>query len=304
MAKSKHSAALFEVIKSPTPGQAPRKTGDGFWLAKWFKGRSSDHPTPRPSTQAVEPAPAPAAAAALVAADIRPRAVSDPFRGRQNDRSSAIHVEFSADHQELTLRMRYTTAMICAFTLLVLMGVAFAVGRNLAGSPTASALAPSAIPLVPRLLPNPTLADANRSRLPRLMADTATTPRTTPPSGAKPTPPPVPMLPLATDAGLPRKVGLNYAIIQTYPPEEAKAAGTMRDFLTSHGIACTLERTSYAKNANWVCLVGTAGFTKISSSEYRTYIDSIVKLGERYKNPAVDHLKPAAYKWKGSEDAG
>ena len=107
------------------------------------------------------------------------------------------------------------------------------------------------------------------------------------------------LVPASAETGMPRAIGLNYVIIQTYPPDETKTAEAARDFLTQHGMPCTLEKTDYVHNANWVCLVGTAGFTRISSADFKTYTDNILKLGEKFPTTHFDKFKPAAYKWKG-----
>ena len=58
---------------------------------------------------------------------------------------------------------------------------------------------------------------------------------------------------------------MNYAIVQTYPPEEQQTAEAARDFLISNGIPCTLETTDYVRNPRWLCLVGTAAAAWLSS---------------------------------------
>ncbi|HSU65414.1 MAG TPA: hypothetical protein VLJ39_00955 [Tepidisphaeraceae bacterium] len=299
MAKGKHSAALFEVIKNTKqPEGAAHSLRTPKW---WFKGSQSAKP---------EPVPAPSFTAGEAAADptLRvsapaPKPAAPRASSLDAGRSSTVHLDFDKHRQEITLRLRYTTAIVTAFAVCVVVGIAYVVGRHMSRGPqTASASIQQPTQQVrPQQAIQANVTDVNRQRTIRLANPETPQPRH---MVAQPSPTPTPrpanasLVPANAETRLPRTIGLNYAIIQTYPPEEMTAAEAARDFLTKNGIPCTIEKTDYARN-NWVCLVGTAGFTKISSAEFKGYVDNIIRLGATFPSSKFDRFKPAAYKWKG-----
>jgi hypothetical protein len=297
MAKGKHSAALFEVIKNSKPERAAQSLRTPKW---WFKSRSAAPQTDPPEPTFVEPEPEPVAPAP-VAVPAAPRSATSRPMFSGSGRSSAVHLDFDKSRKEITLRLRYTTALVSAFGVCVLIGGAYVIGRHISRGPQSAQAAVAPASNVQQLMKQPPQAnvtDINRSRsVARLQAGQPTpAPRPAP----RPTPfTPQSLVPASAETGLPRAIGLNYAIIQTYPPEEAQAAEAARDYLNKSGIPCTIEKTDYVRNPNWVCLVGTAGFTKISSTDYKSYVDNIIRLGEKFPTSHFNQFKPAAYKWKG-----
>jgi hypothetical protein len=300
MAKGKHSAALFEVIKSgskqpdrPEPGRRAPK-----W---WFKGRELPIHKELPEPAYVEPEPVETPPApAPRASESRP-ASARSIAGR----SSAVHLDFDRDRKEVTIRVRYTTAIVAGFGVCVVIGLAYVVGGHLGHGPQ-TAHAQSAQPTIAQLMQQPPQANVTVLTRPRPSAHPQPLPAPHPPTNngttSVLTPKPnvtISRVPAGAETRLPRTIGLNYAIVQTYPPEELPAAEAARDFLTANGIPCTLETTDFVRKANWMCLVGTAGFTKISSPEYRTYVDNIIRLGDKFPSSHFNSFKPAAYKWKG-----
>ena len=165
MAKGKHATALFEVIHSK-----PRSSGNSAKNALltpkwWFKGRSDpQRPTPVPApsfsptpAHLTEPtgifqAPAESSLASHESAreEFQAEVESQPPLGR-----SAVQLHFDRDRHEMTLRLRYTTAIVSAFALLVALGLAYVVGRHIAGGPQTA----SASPTTDELLHGPTHPD-------------------------------------------------------------------------------------------------------------------------------------------------
>src|SRR5688572_27732412 len=161
MAKGKHSTALFEVIHSSKRFEN-KEARDGIMRTPkwWFKGRGqanaartvSGAATSPGATAAVDPtdptsavatatsaapadpfAAAPAAepndlfdpTAAPVAPEPVPEKDIPPLSGR-----AGIRVALDPDRHEVMLRVRYTTAVVTAFTVLVVVALAYLTGRH------------------------------------------------------------------------------------------------------------------------------------------------------------------------------
>ena len=301
MAKGKHSAALFEVINN---SKRPERVAQSLRTPKWwFKGSQTPSTTTEVDASASMPESDFATSAPAVAID-EPRMSAT----RQNvsrysaSRSSAVHVDFDRDKQEITFRLRYTTAIVSAFAICAVVGMAYVIGRHISRGPQVASAAD--VPAAQAVLQQP--SQHGVTEVPRTRS-THTTETPQPARRESGNTAPVrstatstsSLIPAGAETGMPRAIGLNYAIIQTYPPDETKTAEAARDFLTQHGIPCTLERTDFVRNENWICLVGTAGFAKISNGDFKTYADNIIKLGEKFPSSKFDRFKPAPYKWKG-----
>lgn len=300
MAKGKHSAALFEVIKGASAGRSSGVSQSLRTPKWWFKSRPAAS-APAESGPSFSDS-APSSASATVVA---PPPSSRPALGYANaPRSSAVHLDFDRSRKEITLRLRYTTALVSAFCVCALIGSAYVIGRHLNRGPQTASAATIQATLTPQYVhqaPQPGVVDATRQRLLHPgTTDTAQPRRPSEPVNAVATqshePVSTSLVPAGAETRLPRTIGLNYVIIQTYPSEEMQTAQATCDFLTKNGIPCTLEKTEFARN--WICLVGTAGFSKISSSDFKAYVDNIVRIGEKFPSSHFDHIRPAAYKWK------
>jgi hypothetical protein len=302
MAKGKHSAALFEVINST---KRPEAIAQSLRTPKWwFKGSQTPSAAPAEPPSLGEPEPALSAPDPTIAP--RPGMSRSMPPASNSGRSSAVHLGFNRERQELTLRLRYTTALVSGFFLCVVIGGAYVIGRHLNRGPQA-AVASTQQPLASaqylRQTPQAGVTDVTRQRLLRPAANPQSTqthrPQGEPQVNTAPRPPVATLIPASAVTTLPRVIGLNYTIIQTYPESEQKAAEAACDFLNKNGIPCSLEKTEYVKNPNWVCLVGTAGFTRISSGDYRVYVDHILALAEKFPTSRFNRFDPKPFKWRG-----
>ena len=298
MAKGKHSAALFEVINSPRNLKRPDIAAESLRTPRWwFKGGQS----PRAS-QAAQPASPPSFAEpetqlALLPTPARAR-VAAPIGSR-----SAVHLAFDPDQKEFTLRMRYTTALVGLFVFAVVIALAYVVGRHINHGPQiASAADGSHVSDLRTQPPQPDVTDIKRAR-PAHPIETPfqDTPRhVVSPAIKAHDKASQSLVPASAETSLPRVVGLNYLVIQSYPPQEEQTAKAALNFLNTNGIPCTLEKLpDYNPRQGWVCLTGTAGFSKIRSTDFETYVTHIKELGEKFPSSKFDHFDPHAYKWKG-----
>ena len=284
MAKGKHSTALFEVIHS---ANRPERIAQSLRTPKWwFKGRQG--------AQAQQAGSEPA--------------YHEP--DRSGGRSSAVHLDFDTDRKEIRLRLRYTTALVSGFGVCVLIGLAYVAGRHLGHGPrTASASESPDIQQLMQQPPRPDVTNIQRQKPAHpVLSGPVDQPRHTLEApkatvAAQPRPQvqqPRSLVPAGVETRLPRTIGLNYVIIQTYPPEERAAAEAARDYLTHGGIPCTLETAKdFTRSSQWLCLMGTAGFAHISAPEYKQYVEAIISLGDRFKTSRFNRWNPSPYKYKG-----
>jgi hypothetical protein len=224
----------------------------------------------------------------------------------------ALHPE----RQEVTLRLRYTSAIVGGFALMVAVGLAYVFGRRMAEGPPparAAAVSPSSADL--RKGPaKPAVLNVGGART---AGDKVRGPRQdsaggAPPSRPAPAPEPVPMPPLppvestayfeapVVNGRAKRQANLNYAAIVSFPPEMRERANTVRDFLTKNGVTCTVESVPKLSGEKLV-VVGVRGFAVRYSRlpEYSQYMETILGLGQQFAGRVTsDRFKPAMFKWE------
>ena len=115
---------------------------------------------------------------------------------------------------------------------------------------------------------------------------------------AVPNPPPV-AIPVRT-SDLPeatgRVIGMNYAVIQSYPDE--KGAADARDALIKSGIPCTVEK-NHPFAPKWYCVIGTTGFAKSSTHDYQEYVRKIQAVSDKFAGSSkFRKFDPQPYKWR------
>jgi hypothetical protein len=278
MASQRRSTALFEVIHhNQRSGIKGALRTPKWWFKSKLGGASKADPQPGSSLDS-----APAIASTAAASVSAPRAARLPGR-------SAVHVDFDRDRQELAIRMRYTTAVVSAFAILVAIGLAYAVGRHIAGGPSPTYASASTDELL-RQPANPSAMDV------RGQTPAPTNPSHPPQMGATNTGPSTAAPPAAPKNGVDtnptRSVGLNYIIVQSYPTE--KLANEARDFLVAHGVPCTVEKIS-----NFYTVISSTGYVHITSPEFGNAIKNIIALGEQFGSKTkFKRFDPYGYKWK------
>jgi hypothetical protein len=334
MRNRKRAPALFEVIRATGGGTAVvEERRPLFHFPRLSFGRRLTSP----GFGVVDAAPPVADIAPIESHDIRP-SIADPTLGRgpvmssssgRRRRSSGVHFGYDADRQEVTLRMRYTTAVVSAFSVLVLIGLAYVTGRQGARAP--GALAAVSTETLKKGPVHPGVLDVGRSggdggaraALASVNGGSpAFTPeRPKPANGKSSGSQPQPQLAAAQQAGgtrptvqttsaivednAKRAAGLNYVIVQSYPDQ--KSAGEAAAFLNKAGIHCTVEPApaGFVNNPSWVSVVGTAGFQRIRNSpDFDTYVKGIQKLSEQYAgNSKFKRFQPQPYRWRGNNGA-
>lgn len=94
-----------------------------------------------------------------------------------------------------------------------------------------------------------------------------------------------------------RYINFNYVMIQSYPEEETEMAQKAAAFLNNHGVACTVEKG--VKGFLKVSVVGLDGFQRISSPEFKAYVEHIKTLNAEFTKGthSFKGFDPRAKKW-------
>jgi len=201
-----------------------------------------------------------------------------------------MSVEVDSDHHVVSMRMSFAAAGTAASVVVVLMVLAFLVGRRVgAGGLPAVVESTEQLRQHP---PHPTVLNVGRqtaaqSATPLLLTSSTSSdaPATVQPQPAQP----------SVVGNAPRQVGLNYIIAQSYPEE--KTASDARDALVTSGIPCTVE----VGLPGWMkySVVGSVGFDKPHGPQYDAYIQAIQAVSTKFAGTSkFKRFEPHAYKWK------
>jgi hypothetical protein len=230
-------------------------------------------------------APAPAALpTTALSSDVQSTAPAPTMPG--------VDLKLDPQRQRISFHITYTGAIVTTVALVVVVGLAYLIGTRMrAGPAQASAQTPT---------------DQLRQGAPR---GGVLNVRPNPPRSAQPpepddattaVPPPAPR-PASTTQPTQRVIGLNYVVMQGYPPEEKAMAVEARDLLIKNGVACTIEQDLPGLNRNWHIVVGLQGFDRIGyNPDYERYERLIRDVNARFpRNAKFKKLEPMPYKWKG-----
>jgi hypothetical protein len=257
MAKGKHSTALFEVINKPA--------------------RTGVAPPPVVTRAPLSVPPAASSSLGLT-----------PVAGNTNGHPA---VQLDPDRHQISFRISYTSALVTLFAVIVVVSLAYLVGRGVNKGPQLANASTEDLkngPAHPAVLNVSTPAD-------RATANNATVAGT--PRQTVQAPAPAPTGPIAAPTNVKRIVGQNYVIMQSYPDEAT--AKEAQGVLLANGIACTIERgpAGWAM-MSWYSVMGTQSFDRITKNpQLDAYCKSIesVKYAEKSKFKKFD---PRPYKWK------
>lgn len=336
MAKGKHSPALFEVVHGKRrfdPSASILRTPN--W---WFKGRHRGPAAPvmevaeRPAfTDEADPTlrgipsptadPEPAPVTAEYQSPIEePSTYSMPQSRRGG---SAFHVIVDRDRHELFLRVRYTTAIVAGFAVLVVVALAYVTGRHTGRGPSTALATQTSEEVASGPIEKGVLDVGGRS------STTAVSTTTTPGLGvggvsAQPAPARLTEASVAPTGGgnastnatgrqpstaVPPKpadfengkriVGRQYVVIQAYAGNQKALAEEARDFLIKSGITCTVEQGVAGWPSTWHSVVSTQGFDRASGPQYEAFIAQAIKVGEAFAGKSAwKKFEPTPVRWK------
>ena len=296
MAKSKRSAALFEVIQS---SRQPKRASPLFKPQSWFR---------RLTKPKLSPAALAAPQIALVTAPpeanstIEPaiEAMPAPSESRVQSHTPpkqpipGVDLQLDPDHHQIMFKVSYNSAIVTGFTILMAIGLAYAVGKKMSHGPIAATASPSTAEL--RQEPaHPDVLDVSNQGLAK-QADTTSHASDTAQLAALHTPTTVPS-PFDSQ----RIIGRQYVVVQIYP--EKKNADDAAALLSKNNIPCTVENglTGWASKS-WWCVVGTTGFDHIrGNADYERYEAAINRVSDQFANSSkFKKFEPRAYRWKES----
>jgi hypothetical protein len=230
----------------------------------------------------------PASPTTLAVAPRPPMSLGHPSR-------SGMQLTIDRQRQEVTLQMRFTTAIISSFAAVVVLCLAYIVGRHVSEGPARASAGNVSTAQVKKGAVQSSALDLSNGK-----AGTARDPSLA--ASRSPQDPGVfsdaQVLP---DGTARRTTNMNYVVIQNYPPEMQKTAYDVRDFFNRSGVPCTVEKVARESgHANWLSVIGIRGFQRkfTDSPEYLTYLQDIKTLSERFPNKgAFVKLRPHPYKW-------
>jgi hypothetical protein len=282
MAKGKQSAALFEVIH--TSKQYDRGGRSILRTPKWwFKRRDSVV-----GDSSTSSAPAPAFSE-----------TPSSSNGGLATGAGGIRVHIDPDGQHINARFSYTATVVVVFTVGVLIVLAYMIGRgmNSGSTPMISTVSTEELrnqPTRPEVMKINRAASAAKVEIEPVADDGTVAAQVT----GQPAPqwydPGGPTTVVVDGAN--RNVGLNYVIIQSYG-KDRKIAEEAVKVLKENGVDCTIEEGI----KGWpgaVCVVGTRGFSGISSPEYKNYEKKIQAVSKIFApKGGWKAFNPTAKRW-------
>jgi hypothetical protein len=218
-------------------------------------------------------------------------------------RVQPMTVSVDKERQLISLRLSYTSALIGGFGLFILVALAILIGKSMSKGP-APAIADQDTRALKSGPANPGVMNVKRTGDGSLNAADTEIPR----SGGNST---GTRQPQRNDTQPPatfftddprRTLGLNYAIIQSYPDKET--ADKAADFLTKNGVPCTVERELPGWPLPWrdgCVVVGIRGFSKVRDNpELEKYKKQIMELSAKFAQGRSRFVAfaPVMYSWK------
>jgi hypothetical protein len=262
----------------------------------------------------VEPAPASSsatrAAVAATPATVPTAAAHSTPSSYAAGRKPAVDLLVDSKRHQITFRLTYTSALVGTFAVLVIVALAYIIGRSMSRGPAQAMGGPTS----EQLLKGPANPDVlnvgtgNGAAGAPLNAQ-PTNRSTAPPINIAPPPKPAPRTSGTTGtAAAPntsggslaengrRAINLNYAIIQGYPDEASAKAAV--EILQQNGVPCTIEKGLRGLNRDWFIVVGLEGFARISSPEYQAHEKKIRTISDKFIGKrSFKAFEPMPYKW-------
>lgn len=282
MAKGKHSVALFEVIQAGKSSSRANSLRTPKW---WFKSKKTDPAPPAPvAVPEVEDSSAPA------------------------PRTPGVDLKLDPDRQRIKFEVSYTSAIVAAFTVIVVVGLSYVIGSHMTRGP-AAALANTDELLKGPAQPGVLKVGSNAPIIPPMDSNPKTDRTETISTPAKPTPPPGPAPVVAQPAPQPnqRVIGLNYTVVQSFPAGAKAMAFDVCNYLNANGVPCTVE-TNLGDYPNLFVVVGLEGFQRVNDAAYKKYDSNLRQLSTKLGNDkTVKNARfmrfdnPAARLWRGTE---
>lgn len=295
MAKSKHSIALFEVVQSAK--RQNRSSSDMLRTPKWwFKSRTKmPSACPTPNEPSVMSMPSPVAAP--VAAPVEtPAASSVPA-----PRHPGVDLKLDPDKQRITFHVSYTSAAVTAFSIIVVLTMAYVVGTHMANGPS-HAVAGMTTEQLLKTPARPEVLNVKPETPKNVTSEVTPISQSQQQSGSETAQPKQTTVAENREAAATasRFAGRNYVVMQIYK-DEAKATEIAKR-LTDAGVPSSVTRglEGYAEDS-WYCVVGLTGFEKLSgNATYKQYLSTIVSLNEKWSaaDSKFKKLQPQTYKWK------
>jgi hypothetical protein len=300
MAKGKHAAALFEVIHADRRFGKKGSPAESLSTPKWwFKGKGRSR-----AASASPAASMPVAATSPEPLDYMPSVPSDGG-GR------SVDVKVDPDRQQINFRLTYSSAIVGGFTLLVVLSLAYVIGRKMSAGPAAAVAATVSTEEIRKQPAQPGVMDLAKaardaSGVRSIAPDGDESAHVIDPNPANgnvtraPAPPP---LVKTSAAAQPfngnRIINQNYVVIQSFPESEKALAEEAAKRLNQAGIGATVERGLKGWPPTWYSVVGTMPFERTRDNPvYDAYKQSIMDVSAKYAGKSqYKKFDPIPKKW-------
>jgi hypothetical protein len=266
MAKGKHSTALFEVIN-------------------------------RPARTGVAPPPVVSRAPLSVGGG---SSLQGPGGGAAGGPAGTPAVQLDPDRHQISVRVSYTSALVTLFAVVVVVALAYLVGRGMGHGPQLANASTEDLkkgPANPAVMDVSGPAGAGGSSAATGGGARAAAPTRQQVVNNVAAAPVAAGGPVAAPTNVKRLIGVNYVIMQSYPDEAT--AKEAQGVLLSNGIACTVEKGPQGwVPMSWYSVIGTQSFERVTHNpQLEAYVKAIegVKYGEKSK---FKKFEPRAYRWK------
>jgi hypothetical protein len=246
-----------------------------------------------------------------------PPAAISPVSSSSHASPGGIQVHVDPDGQHVTLRLSFTATAVVLFTIGVVIVLAYLLGRQARpDTPLLSSVSTEQLrnsPAQPSVLNvergGASGADAASAEPDGEPAGDASAFASSPSASSttsiansivsQPTAPTwndaqPPATVVVDDAR--RNIGLNYVVVQGYMDE--KLASEACALLGKNKLSCTVERGLRGWGDKWYLVVGTRGFSRTSSPQYKDYVTQIQAVSKQFApKDGWKAFKPMAYKW-------
>jgi hypothetical protein len=289
MAKSKRSAALFEVIQS---SRLPKNERPLFSSRKWFGWFTKPAAIFAAPAACADQREADTTLEMLRAPAEAPAKPKQPIPGMIPGMIPGVDLQLDPDRHQITFKVSYNSAIVTAFSVVMAIGLAYVVGKKMSRGPIAATASPSSAelrsqPAHPEVLDVANVSDTKQTESISHTGDNAQ----------------LAALGNTTTAPSPfdaqRIIGRDYVIVQIYPNK--KDAEDAAGLLGKNNVPCTVENgVAGWASKSWWCVVGTTGFDHIrGNADYTRYEAAINRVSEQFAaNSKFKKFEPRAYRWK------
>jgi hypothetical protein len=219
-------------------------------------------------------------------------------------------VKVDPDRQEIAFKLTYTSAIVGGFALVVVLSLAYVIGRKMNAGPSGAIAATVSSSDIRKGEPQKGVMDLAKARRDGVTSiapdnDESANVIDPPPAQAKtraPVPPPhvKPATPPQPFDGK-RIINQNYVVVQSWPAQEKAQAEDAAKLLNQAGVSVTVVQGLPGWPATWYSVVGTMPFERTRNNPvYDAYKQSIMDVSAKYAGKTKwKRFEPTPKRWSG-----